>query len=172
MTDFDKVGIALRTVMGLTAKRGEQGCRNPPELIKKKPAAGPQVFVSAGLVAVIAGISVIAPRGGKLLCREWDAAEHFAGVFGAPAAFLTAFFTGHGVVQYRHDELGFPFQPDDGKLPQCHKQLPLTAGDHQRLIKEFTDAVGYLDTDRILTTAGIALADLRGQNHGVQDFHY
>lgn len=109
--------------------------------------------------------------GGEFFGREGDAAEHFAGVFGAAAVFVAAFPAGNGVVQYRHDQLGFLFQPHDGELAQSHEQLPLASGDHQRLLKKFPDAVGDLYRGTAATAAGIRLPHLGRQNHGVQNFH-
>ena len=126
---------------------------------------------SAGFVMTVRIIFSVAIPGRKLLGREGDAAEHFAGIFCAAAALVAAFLAGKSVIQHRHDELGLPLQPDDGELPQSHKQLPLAACDHQRLVKEIPDTFGDLNRNGAFTPTGVALPDLGGQNHRVENFH-
>ena len=77
--------------------------------------------------AVIVAVAVAAP-GGELLGGEGNTAEHFAGIFGAAAGGIAAFFGGDGIIQHRYDQLGIPLQADDGKLAQRHKQTAVFRG--------------------------------------------
>ena len=114
---------------------------------------------------------VIAVSGGEFCGREGDAAEHLAGVFCAAASVVAAFLAGNGVVQNGHDQLGFPLQPDDGELPQSYKQLPLPAGNHQRLVKQIPDGIGDLHIHSIITTTGIRFPHFGRKHHGIQNLY-
>ena len=100
---------------------------------------------------------------------EGDAAEHFAGVFGA-AGVVAAFLGGHGVFHHRHHQLGVPFQTDDGKLAQGHEQTAAITVNHQLLLEELADAVG--DLGGVLAVAVADLLDPGAEHHGIQYLHH
>ena len=127
-----------------------------------------RLTVSAGFVAAF--LLDVTTRGAEFLGREGDPAEHFAGIFAA-SGIVAAFLAGNGVIQYRHHQLGIPFQPDNGELPQGYQQLPLSSGKYQRIFIQFPDTVRELDSSG-LTAAGIRFFDLGSKHHGIQHFHY
>ena len=126
-------------------------------------------FLSAGLIIGISAIFVIAACGRKLLGREGDPGEHFTGVLTA-SGIVAAFLAGNGIIQYRHHQLGIPFQPNDGELSQGYQQLPLSTGKYQRIVKQFPDTVGDLYCGGF-TAAVICFLDFGRQHHGIQDLH-
>ena len=85
--------------------------------------------LGAALLIPIAGsfFLPVAAGGSELAGGEGNAAEHFAGVFGAAALAVAAFLFGDGVFHHGHDQLHIPFQPDDGELPQGDVQAAMVS---------------------------------------------
>ena len=93
--------------------------------------------LGAALLIPIAGsfFLPVAAGGSELAGGEGNAAEHFAGVFGAAALAVAAFLFWDGVFHHRHDQLHIPFQPDDGELSQRDVQAAMVAGDGQLFVE-------------------------------------
>ena len=68
------------------------------------------------------GRAAVAAAGRKLILREWDTAEHLAGVFTA-AGRIAALFGWHAIVQHGNNQLGVPLQAYDRKLAQGYQQI-------------------------------------------------
>jgi len=122
--------------------------------------------IAAGVVAV--GF-LIAVSGSELGGGEGDPGEHLAGILGAAARILTAFFGGDGVIHYRDYQLGIPFQTNDGELAQGDEEPPPVAGEDQFLVEQAGDPVG--DVDGFLAGAVADFLDLGAEDHGVQYLH-
>jgi len=114
-------------------------------------------------------LAVTAP-GCELGSREGDAAEQLAGILGA-AGGVTAFLGGNAVVHNRHDQLGVPFQPDDGELPQGDIEPSAVILEHQVLIEHGLDPVRQLH-GAVPAAALAGLPDSGAQDHGVQGLHH
>ena len=112
----------------------------------------------------------LAALGGELGGGEGDAAEKFAGVFGA-ARGVAAFLGGDAVVHNGDDQLGVPLQADDGKLAQGHIEFSPVGLEHQVLVKLVFHPLRQLHRAAL---PGKAVADFPhpgAEDHGVQGFY-
>ena len=130
--------------------------------MKSPPRMGRRLLCIAGVI-----MAAITPPGDELALREWDTAEHFAGIFAA-ARRITAFLGGNAVVQNRHHQLGIPLQADNGKLPQCHQQIPGCTACDQLFVEDTADG------GRDLCHGAVPTVFLKfgTEYHRIQDFHH
>ena len=105
----------------------------------------------AGLIAIAAVFLLGAAAWGELVCGKGNSGKYLARVFGA-AGIVTAFFGGNGIIQHRNDQLGVPFQTDNGELPQGDKEPLPVAAENQFVIKAIPDTDRKLQGARLLGT--------------------
>ena len=130
------------------------------------------MLVAAGGIGwgIVTAACVIAAAGSKLGSGEGDAAEHFAGVLRIAAGAVAAFLGGNGVIQHRHNQLGIPLKPDDGKLTQGYEQPTLISGKHQFFVEQLPDIGRNLHHAAAAAVAGVLY--LAAQHHGIQYLHH
>ena len=85
------------------------------------------------------GWAAVAATGRKLILRERDTAEHFAGIFAATRR-ITALLGWHAVVQHGNNQLGIPLQAYDRKLSQSYQQIAGCPAGDQFFIKYTADS--------------------------------
>ena len=130
--------------------------------MKSPPRMGRLFLCISGVI-----VAAIAATGSELALREWNAAEHLAGVFAA-AGGIAALLGGNAVIQNRHYQLGVPLQADNGKLPQSHQQIAGRTACYQLFVEDTADGC----RDLCHPTVSATFLEFGAEYHGIQHFHH
>ena len=129
----------------------------------------PFSVLRVAITTILIPAVMVAAGGRELPGGEGDPGEHLAGIF-RKTGIVTAFLGRDGIFQNRYNQLGIPFQTNDGKLAQGHIEPPMVAVRYQFLVEHLLDALG--DLDHRLVMAIVTFPDFGTQNHWVQNFHH
>ena len=112
----------------------------------------------------------IAVSGRELCHGKRNLREHLTGILGGTAA-VRALFAGDAVCQDRNDQLGIPFQADDGKLAQGNIELSVFTAHTKIFIEEIPNLLWDQGSGLLAAAAVTAVPYFTGKYHGIQYLH-